>query len=115
MGKHTTKSGRFVRTTITKGDIIKAISNDLGFQRWASEEVVEHIFKTIKNSLISGQEVAIRGFGTFALVYREPRIIDSNFAQMSLPGRVIPKWIPSTGFRKAVIDAGLETKMEKKK
>jgi integration host factor subunit alpha len=57
--------------TITKTHIVETIAEQNGFLKNQSSKIVEILLKLIKNSLESGEDVLISGFGKFCV--REKR------------------------------------------
>ena len=55
---------------MTKADIITEISTKTGIEKVDVQEAVEAFFKVIKNSMISGENVYVRGFGSFVVKKR---------------------------------------------
>jgi len=51
--------------SITKADIVNSISNHCGCSKAQSFDMLESILETIKESLESGEDVLISGFGKF--------------------------------------------------
>ena len=51
--------------TLTKKEIINAVSEENGFLKNQSTEIVEFLIEVIKRSLISGDDVMVSGFGKF--------------------------------------------------
>ena len=49
--------------TLTKADIIEAIQKENGYSRKQSSEITEILMEIIKQSLESGEDVMISGFG----------------------------------------------------
>ena len=50
---------------MTKSDIVKEIIEKEGLKRTIAEEVVDIIFDSMKEALVEGNKVEIRGFGSF--------------------------------------------------
>ena len=50
---------------MTKSDIVKKLSENMKLKKKIAEEVIATIFDSMKESLIKGDKVEIRGFGTF--------------------------------------------------
>jgi integration host factor subunit beta len=50
---------------MTKSDIIKKLSENMSLKKKIAEEVIDTIFDSMKEALVSGDKVEIRGFGTF--------------------------------------------------
>ena len=61
------------RQKLIKADISEAVYNKIGYSKKFSEELVDELFKYIKNHLIKGQGVKIHGFGKFVLKDKKPR------------------------------------------
>ena len=59
--------------TLTKADIIEAIRKENGYSRKQSVEVTEILLEIIKQSLESGEDVMISGFGKFQVKSKKQR------------------------------------------
>jgi integration host factor subunit alpha len=59
--------------SLTKADIIEDIHKNCGFTKSKSAEVAESILEIIKQSLESGEDVLISGFGKFCVKEKEKR------------------------------------------
>ncbi len=59
--------------TLTKTDLIEAIQQKNGFPRKRSSEAVESILSIIKDTLESGEDVLISGFGKFCVREKSER------------------------------------------
>jgi integration host factor subunit alpha len=57
----------------TKADIVDAINRDYGFTKNKSIEMVETLIETIKQSLESGEDVLVSGFGKFSVNEKKER------------------------------------------
>lgn len=55
------------RGCMTKSDLIDAIKEKIQINRKDAEKIVETFFKSIEESLLNGERVEIRGFGSFAV------------------------------------------------
>lgn len=55
---------------MTKSEIIKAIANKKGFDRATVSQILEAFTGEIKTTLLEGNSVSMRGFGTFYLKHR---------------------------------------------
>ncbi|MBW2651055.1 MAG: HU family DNA-binding protein [Deltaproteobacteria bacterium] len=51
--------------TLRKADIIKSIHDQIGFPKNRSSDIFESFLEIIKQSLESGEDVRISGFGKF--------------------------------------------------
>ena len=59
--------------TLTKADIVEAIQNENGYSLKQSSEVTEILLEIIKQSLESGEDVMISGFGKFQVKTKKER------------------------------------------
>jgi integration host factor subunit alpha len=59
--------------TLTKADIADAISSSVGYTKKQSLTMVDSLFEFIKESLESGEDVLISGFGKFTLKEKRER------------------------------------------
>mgnify|MGYP001377540494 CR=1 FL=1 len=75
--------------TITKKDLIRVISAEMGFSSKLSQDLVNRFFNTIKDELNSGKKIKLSGFGTFELVETKERVGRNPKTMKSYP-------IPST-------------------
>ena len=85
---------------MTKAEIVLAISEKTGIERKAAMAVVEGLMETIKGSLENGEEVFLRGFGSFIIKHRAAktaRNISKNVT-MVVPEHDIPAFKPAKEF-----------------
>ena len=59
--------------TLTKTQIIDSISTHLDLSKYKSSELVESLLETIKDTLESGEDVLISGFGKFNVQNKDER------------------------------------------
>ncbi len=62
-----------MQNKLTKADIIEAIRMENGYSRKQSSEVTEILLEIIKQSLESGEDVLISGFGKFQVKNKKER------------------------------------------
>ena len=89
---------------MTKADIVSSISKNLGIEKVDVQLTVEWLMKEIINSLESGENVYLRGFGTFVVKRRAEktgRNIKNN-TTIKIPAHNIPAFKPSKFFVKGV-------------
>jgi len=55
---------------MTKAEIITEISTKTGIEKVDVQETVEAFFKVVKNSMVGGENVYVRGFGSFVVKKR---------------------------------------------
>lgn len=85
---------------MTKADIVKEIATSTGIEKQVVLSVVEGMMESIKNSLINGEEVFLRGFGSFIIKHRAEktaRNITKN-TTMVIPAHDIPAFKPAKSF-----------------
>jgi len=52
---------------LTKADIAQTLTDQFGFNKRESKEVVEQFFNEMSRVLISGEQIKLSGFGNFEL------------------------------------------------
>ena len=85
---------------MTKAEIIAEIVKKTGIEKVAVEATVEAIMDSIKTSMSKGENVYLRGFGTFHLKNRKEkkgRNITKN-TSVTIPAHVVPAFKPSKEF-----------------
>ncbi len=85
---------------MTKADIVNKISNKTGIEKLAVQTTVEEFMKTVRKSLEEGQNVYLRGFGSFVVKKRAQktgRNISKN-TTIIIPAHNIPSFKPSKSF-----------------
>ena len=89
---------------MTKADIVTIISEKLGIEKGDVQATVESFMNEVKTSLESGDNVYLRGFGSFIIKKRAEktgRNISKNIA-VKIPAQNIPSFKPSKIFIKGV-------------
>jgi DNA-binding protein HU-beta len=89
---------------MTKADIVSNISDKLGVDRADVQATVEKFMKEVKISLEKGENVYLRGFGSFIIKTRAEktgRNISQNTA-LKIPSHNIPSFKPAKIFVQGV-------------
>lgn len=61
---------------MTKADIIARIAQETGIEKSVATTVVEAFMESVRESMIAGNEVFLRGFGSFIIKQRaEKRLV----------------------------------------
>ena len=60
--------------SLTKADIVERVFKEANFSKKEAAEVVELVFKVIKDTLSQGEKVKISGFGNFTIRDKATRI-----------------------------------------
>ena len=85
---------------MTKADIVKEICQNTGIEKVTVEKAVEAFMESVKDSLTGGNNVYLRGFGSFIVKKRAEktaRIISKN-TTIIVPAHVIPAFKPAIEF-----------------
>ena len=90
---------------MTKSDLIEKISFSHGQLSYKDVELsVKTIIEQMADRLSSGERVEIRGFGSFSLHYRAPRLgrNPKTGERVSLRGKHVPHFKPGKELRERV-------------
>ncbi|MEQ6121617.1 HU family DNA-binding protein [Reichenbachiella sp. MALMAid0571] len=85
---------------MTKADVINEIADKTGIDRLDVQASVEAFFSVVKNSMADGENIYVRGFGSFINKKRAKKIarnISQNTA-MVIDEHYIPSFKPSKVF-----------------
>ncbi|WP_113638242.1 HU family DNA-binding protein [Pedobacter sp.] len=99
---------------MTKADIIAEISTKTGIEKVDVQETVEAFFKVIKNNMIAGENVYVRGFGSFVVKKRAQktaRNISKNTA-IIIPEHFVPSFKPAKVFVDKVKNSSKKAKVQ---
>lgn len=86
---------------MTKAEIVTEIAKQTGIEKAAVLNVVEKLMEVIKDSLAHGENVYLRGFGSFIVKKRAAktaRNISKN-TTLIIPEHNIPAFKPSNAFK----------------
>lgn len=89
---------------MTKADIVNEISRSTGIDRTAVLDTIEHFMTVVKDSLAHGENVYLRGFGSFIIKERAEktaRNISKN-TTIIVPAHKIPAFKAAPVFVEAV-------------
>lgn len=89
---------------MTKADIVSEIANTTGIDKAAVLTVVEQFMTVVKDSLAHGENVYLRGFGSFIIKKRAEktaRNISKN-TTLIIPAHNIPAFKPANSFKDEV-------------
>jgi DNA-binding protein HU-beta len=85
---------------MTKAEIVADIANKTGIEKIAVQKTVEAFMDAIKDSMINGENVYLRGFGSFVIKQRAEktgRNISKN-TTIIIPAHNIPSFKPAKSF-----------------
>jgi len=93
-----------------KADVVGSIADKTGIPKVDILVALETFFKEVKESLVEGEPVYVRGFGSFVLKRRAAKVgrnIKKNVA-VDIPEHFIPAFKPAKEFVQAVKDSKYE-------
>ncbi|MGA9212175.1 HU family DNA-binding protein [Kaistella sp.] len=85
---------------MTKAELVNTISNKLGTEKNETQKIIEAFMQEIRTSMYNGDNVYLRGFGSFIIKTRAAktgRNISKNTA-IEIPAHNIPAFKPSKTF-----------------
>ena len=85
---------------MTKAAIVSEISRTTGLEKGAVLDIVEKFMKVVKDTMSGGENIYLRGFGSFVVKTRKEktaRNISKNTA-IKIPEHKIPSFKPSRVF-----------------
>lgn len=87
---------------MTKADIVKQIAERTGVEREVVSTIVENFMEQIRLSMIHGENIYLRGFGTFLLKQRAEKVARniSKNTTIVVPAHTVPAFKPSPDFVK---------------
>lgn len=91
---------------MTKAEIVTEIAKETGIEKVAVQATVESFMETIKESLVEGENIYLRGFGSFIIKKRAEktgRNISKN-TTIIIPAHNIPAFKPAKVFVNEVKD-----------
>jgi len=90
---------------MTKSELIEAIARRQNHLNAKDVELaVKHLIEVMSNSLAGGERIEIRGFGSFSLHFRPPRIgrNPKTGEAVALSGKYVPHFKPGKDLRERV-------------
>lgn len=93
---------------MTKEEIVKEVANTTGVERKEVAAIVESFMESVKSSVVSGEPVFLRGFGTFGLKHRAAKPARNITARttIQIPEKDVPHFKPCDKFKDAVNKKG---------
>ena len=89
---------------MTKADIVARIAQQTGVEKAVAMTVVEAFMETVKDSVVAGNEVFLRGFGSFIIKKRAKKVARniSKNTTIVIPAHHVPAFKPAKTFLDAV-------------
>lgn len=94
-----------LRTTMTKSELIEILASRQSHLKADDVDLaVKALLEMMGASLSSGERIEIRGFGSFSLHYRPPRLgrNPKTGDAVALPGKHVPHFKPGKELRERV-------------
>ena len=91
---------------MTKAEIVSEVAKATGIEKTAVQTVVEAFMESVKGSIVKGNPVYLRGFGSFIIKHRAKKAA-RNITQhttITIPAHNIPAFKPAKVFVAAVKD-----------
>ena len=85
---------------MTKAEVVNKIAHTTGIEKIAIMTIVEEFMNTVKGSLTDGENVYLRGFGSF-IVRKRAEKTDRNISKNTtviIPAHNIPAFKPAKSF-----------------
>ena len=93
---------------MTKSELINTLAEQLKHLEQADVELaVKQVLEQMTGALANGGRIEIRGFGSFSLHYRPPRVgrNPKTGDAVALPGKYVPHFKPGKELRERVNEA----------
>lgn len=89
---------------MTKADIVARIAQQTGVEKAVAMTVVEAFMETVKDSMVAGNEVFLRGFGSFIIKKRAKKVARniSKNTTIVIPAHSVPAFKPAKTFLEVV-------------
>jgi len=94
---------------MTKADLVEQVSEAIGpgVTKKDCAAIIDAFLNAVKQAIAGGDHIEIRGFGTFKVRSRRPRLARNprTGESVAVPSRDVPVFKPSRLFKKLVEDA----------
>ena len=89
---------------MTKAEIVSRIAQQTGVEKAVAMTVVEAFMEPVKDSMVAGDEVFLRGFGSFIIKKRAKKVARniSKNTTIVIPAHSVPAFKPAKTFLEAV-------------
>ncbi len=91
---------------MTKAEIINRIAKETGIDRTTVRVIVEAFINDLKDTMTQGENIYLRGFGTFKVKKKAKKVARniSKNTSIVIPEHYAPAFKPSKSFIKAVAE-----------
>ena len=89
---------------MTKVEIVNEVAKATGIEKIQVQAVIEAAMASVKNSVIAGEPVYLRGFGSFIIKHRAQKAARNitKKTTVTIPAHNIPAFKPAKVFLEAV-------------
>ena len=89
---------------MTKAEIVSEVAKATGIEKVTVQTVFEAAMESIKGSIVKGEPVYLRGFGSFIIKHRAQKAARNikEETTMTIPAHDIPAFKPAKSFVAAV-------------
>ncbi len=89
---------------MTKADLVERVTEKTGLTRTEVAVVVDGLLETIKSAMEEGNNIELRGFGTFKIKTRKARKARNprTGEEVPVPDRKVPVFKPSNEFKNLI-------------
>ena len=88
---------------MTKAELVRAVMEKTGLCKKKAEAFVNAFAEVVTETLKEGEKVEIRGFGTFLMKKRSPRVARNpqTGKQIKVPAKLVPTFKPGKELKEA--------------
>ena len=92
---------------MTKAEIVSEVAKATGVEKTTVQIIVESFMESVKGSVVAGEPVYLRGFGSFIIKHRATKAARNitKKTTITIPEHDIPAFKPAKVFVAAVKDA----------
>ncbi|MEW5805472.1 MAG: HU family DNA-binding protein [Patescibacteria group bacterium] len=89
---------------MNKKELADKVAEQFGLSKRQAGEIVDFVFGDLINTVRSGNEASLAGFGSFSLAYRRARkgINPRTGERINISATRVPKFRPAKAFKEAV-------------
>ena len=89
---------------MTKADIVNEIAKSTGVEKVQVQAIVEAFMDSVKGAMVKGENVYLRGFGSFIIKKRAEKVARniSKNTTITIPEHNIPAFKPAKSFTSEV-------------
>ncbi|SMO68272.1 bacterial nucleoid protein Hbs [Balnearium lithotrophicum] len=88
---------------MTKSELVAAIAEKAGIRKKDAEAALNAFIQVVEEALKKGDKIEIRGFGTFLMKERAPRVARNpkTGEKVEVPAKLVPAFKPGKDLKEA--------------